>query len=386
MAIRTRTLAELNRSAFDSLLSATDGKVSLLSPGSVARALVETANRHLEGFYEALSVNHAQAFLSQASGPYLDLHGSLFGVQRRQPLTARVAREDNAVRFFVNTGTLYDRLPKAGDLNRGLIPSGTTVTSADSSVVYTVEEDVVFDRSATEVFAPCRATSVGTAFNVGSHVLRRHSLGLTDVYVTNPISITTGTALESDASYRSRISSAVLVAQRANETAVRLAALSAPGVADVRMAPFKYGAGSFKVMVIPSGNRVPVEVLELVRRNVEATAAFGIYFTVSEPKYRRISLVVSISVANGALAGERDLVRTNVERAILTHIGDIQIGGTLVMTALGSAIRGADQRVFDYRIEALCVDGKHQLVHNIILRNDELFLPDTGLLDPVKVI
>jgi uncharacterized phage protein gp47/JayE len=386
VAIRARTLAELNQIAVTALLQGTDGKISLLSPGSVARALVETANRHLEGFYEALSVNHAQAFLSQATGPYLDLHGSLFGVPRRQPTTARVAREDNAIRFFVSTGTLYDRLPKAGDVSRGMIPKDTSVMSADGSVVYVVEEDVVFDRSATEVFAPARATSVGSTNNVGAHVLRRHSLAATDVFVTNPVSITTGTTLESDGSYRARISASVLVAQRANETAVRLAAVSAPGVADVRLIPWRYGAGSFKVMVIPSGNRVPVEVLEFVRRNVESVAAYGMYFTVTEPKYRRISMVVGVSVVPGTLAGERDLVRTNVERAILAHLADIQVGGTLVMTALGAAIRAADERVYDYRIDALCLDGRHQLLHNVALRSDELFLPDTGLLDPIKVI
>ena len=165
-----------------------------------------------------------------------------------------------------------------------------------------------------------------------------------------------------------------------------VAVISAPGVADVRIILWKYGAGSFKVLVIPSGNRVPVQVLELVRRNVESVAAFGMYFTVTEPRYRRISMVVGLVMAPDSLAGERDAVRTNVEAAILKHLGDIQIGGTLVMTALGAAIRASDERVFDYRIDALCIDGKNQLVHNVSLRDDELFLPDSALLDAIKVI
>ena len=67
-------------------------------------------------------------------------------------------------------------------------------------------------------------------------------------------------------------------------------------------------------------------------------------------------------------------------------VGSIPTGGELVVTQLGAVIRAADDRVYDYTIEAVCVDGKHTLLHNIRLGQDELFLPDTGLLDPIKVI
>lgn len=386
MAIRTRNLAELNQLAFDHLLRNTDGRVTLLSPGSVARALVETANRHLEAFYESLSTNLAMAFLSSASGPYLDLHGALFGLSRRPPRTANVLTADNGIRFYVATGTLYDRLPKAGDLNRGMIPAGTTVTNDDGSVTYTVEENVTFERTATEVFVPARATAVGSIANVGAFVLRRHSLPVTGVSVTNPISIVTGQAEENDIQFRSRISNTVLASQSANQTAIRLAALSSPGVAEVRIVPYLYGAGSFKLLVIPVGNRVPVETLTDVRQAVSSVVAFGIYFTVAEPKYRRLSMIISLRYRNGTVAGERNIVATNVERAVLNYVGSIPTGGDLVVTQLGAVIRAADDRVYDYSIDALCIDGKHTLLHNIRLGQDELFLPDTGLLDPIRII
>lgn len=386
MAIRTRNLAELNQLAFDYLLRNTEGRISLLSPGSVARALVETANRHLEAFYESLSTNLAMAFLSSASGPYLDLHGALFGLSRRPPRTANVLAADNGIRFYVATGTLYDRLPKAGDLNRGMIPAGTTVTNDDGSVTYTVEENVTFERTATEVFVPARATAVGSIANVGAFVLRRHSLPVVGVLVTNPISIVTGQAEENDIQFRSRISNTVLASQSANQTAIRLAALSSPGVAEVRIVPYLYGAGSFKLLVIPVGNRVPVETLTDVRQAVSSVVAFGIYFTVAEPKYRRLSTIISLRYRNGTVAGERNIVATNVERAVLNYIGSIPTGGDLVVTQLGAVIRAADDRVYDYSIDALCIDGKHTLLHNIRLGQDELFLPDTGLLDPIRII
>lgn len=386
MAIRTRNLAELNQLAFDHLLRNTEGRVSLLTPGSVARALVETANRHLEAFYESLSTNLAMAFLSQATGPYLDLHGSLFGLTRLPPRSASILAEDNGLRFYVATGTLYDRLPKAGDLNRGLIPAGTQVTNDDGSVAFSVEEDVTFERTATEVFVPARATAVGSFGNVGAFVLRKHNLPVTGVLVTNPVSIVTGQAEENDEQFRARISNTVLASQSANATAVRLAALSSPGVGDVRIVPYRYGAGSFKLLITPIGNRVPVQTLLDVREAVASVVAFGIYFTVAEPVYRRVSTIITLRYVPGTVDGERDVIRTNVERGVLDYLGRIPTGGELVVTELGAVIRAADTRVYDYSIDALCVDGKHTILHNIRLGSDELFLPDTGLVDPIKVL
>lgn len=386
MAIRTKNLTELNTLSFDHLVRNTNGRISLLSPGSVARALVESANRHLEAFYDTLSINMAMAFVSQATGAYLDLHASLLGLTRRSNQSSRVASQDNAIRFYVNSGTLFDRLPRTGDMNRGFIPSGTTVTNADGSVIYIVEEDVVFERTATEVFVPARASVIGSGGNIGAFGLRKHSLPVTDVYVTNPVSIISGRDVESDDELRARISNSLLASEGSNETAIRLAALSAPGVSNVIIVPFAFGAGSFKVVIIPEGNRVPVQTLIDVQRLIANVISFGIFFSVEEPTYRRISLICTIKPVMGTIGTERKVIRDNVERAILSYIGSIPLGGNLVMTQLGAQIRNADERVYDYSIDALCVDGKHQLLHNVQLAPDELFLPDTGLSDPIKVL
>jgi len=385
VAIRTRTLADLNRSAFEAVLRQTNGRVSLFSPGSTVRALLETANRHLEGFYESLSANHAMAFLSQATGPYLDLHGSLFGMDRIAPQIAVVRAEDHAIRFYVATGTLYDRLPKTGDLNHGLIPAGTTISSSDGTIVYTVDTDVTFERTAKEVFAPASASDAGVEANVGAHTLQAHNLGLEDVLVTNPISIQTGLTTETDEAFRGRISQRVLSSQGGNETAIRLTALSSPGVADVIIDEYAFGAGSFRLVLIPLGNRVPVEVLRDVRRRIESTVAFGTYFQLEEPKYRRFSTIIKLVMPN-ATAGVLNLARNAVQREVLGYLGDIRPGGTLIIREMQARIQQAHPDIRDSRIEALCVGGRQQLLHNISLNSSELFLPDTGLSDPVRVI
>jgi len=386
VAIRTRSLAELNRKSFEHLIRNTNGQISLLSPGSIARALVENANIHLEGFYESLSVNHAMAFLSQATGPYLDLHAAMFGIRRRGPVAARIQQADNVLRFYVSDGTLAQRLPIAGNLNRGLIPKGTRIWNEDSSIIFEVEEDTEIPGTATEYFVSARALSSGTGSNVGAFTLRNHDLGDASIKVVNTVSIETGRSEETDADLRARISARTLASQGANSTAIRFAALSVPGVADVIMDEFAFGAGSFKLVLVPQGNRVPVEAIQRVDDLVRAVVGFGTYFEVHEPKYLRFQVVVSLRYGRDTLEGEQFGVRTDVQDAILDYFSDIRPGGEMVITELGSRIKSANQNVYDYRIEALCLNGRHQLLHNVTLGPAELFLPDSNLSDPVRVI
>jgi uncharacterized phage protein gp47/JayE len=383
MPLVPRSISEMTQRSVEYLQRNTG--ITLLSPGSTARALIETANQNIDEVSQSLTLYQAMAYISSATGVFLDLLGELVGLTRRQAVAAFVAAEDRALRFYVPNGTLREYLPHPTDLTLGLIPSGTTVTNDDGTIVYTIERDVTFPRTAMEVFAPARASITGTAVNVGAFTLRRHSLGSNVVLVTNPISIATGTDIESDEEFRSRIRSRVRTAEGANEAAIRLAILSAPGVSDVRLVPYKRGAGSFDALLIPVGNRITLEALQVASQNVAQVAAFGIHWRLREPKYVRISMVISLSYA-GIMPGEQAAVRNAVERIILRHLGQIRIGGELILNQLGSDILELEPRVKDYTIESLCINGRPQVLHNYKLQDDELFLPDEGLSDPVRVL
>lgn len=383
MVLKTPTISELTEESFEWLLQNTE--ITLLTPGSTARALIESANIHLGQFYSSMTMHLAQSYLSKASQQYLDLLGEMLGVSRRGARAAVITQEDRAIRFYVAQGTLSQFLPKSGDLTKGVIPAGTTVTSVDGTIVYTIERDVEFPRAATEAFAPARASTVGSEANVGANVLRAHNLNIGAVLVTNPVTIATGVDPESDDEYRFRIRTRVISAEGANESAVRLAVLSAPGVADVRINKFQRGAGSFDVLIIPTGNRVALETIEISRQNLASAVAFGIDFKIREPKYVRISMVVALNYKN-VLRGEQNAVRANAERAILNYLSTIPIGGQLVVNQLGAALLESDERIKDYDIQGICVDGRPQIIHNYQLEDDELFLPDENLTDPVRVI
>lgn len=383
MALKTPTVSELNQESSEWLLQNTE--ITLLTPGSTARALIESANIHLGQFYSSMTMHLAQSYLSKASQQYLDLIGEMLGVSRRSARAALITQEDRAIRFYVAQGTLYQYLPKAGDLTKGLIPAGTTITNDDNSIVYTVETDVEFPRTANEVYVSARASTTGTEGNVGANKLRSHSLGVDAVLVTNTVSIATGADVESDDEFRFRIRNRVLTSEGANETAVRLAVLSAPGVADVKITKFRRGAGSFDVLIVPTGNRVALETIEIARQNLSSAVAFGIDFKIREPKYVRISMVLALNY-KGILVGEQDAVRVSAERAVLNYLSTIPIGGQLVVNQLGAAVLQSDERIKDYDIQGVCIDGRPQIIHNYQLEEDELFLPDENLSDPIRVI
>lgn len=66
-------------------------------PGNVTRLLLTVMNRQLGEYYKTLKLNHAQAFVSKATGPFLDLIGELLDCQREP----HEANEDESYRYRI---------------------------------------------------------------------------------------------------------------------------------------------------------------------------------------------------------------------------------------------------------------------------------------------
>lgn len=71
--------------------------VKEMHAGGVARLFLSILNRQLTTYYEALSLNHAQAFVSKANGPFLDLIGQLLDCTRRP----EEASDDEGYRYRI---------------------------------------------------------------------------------------------------------------------------------------------------------------------------------------------------------------------------------------------------------------------------------------------
>ena len=383
MVILRKTIDDLNSAAFDHLLNSSP--ITSLAPGSIARALVESVNRQIADLYDVLEIASTQTFVSLASGTYLDLIGRMLGVRRQEERAAAVVADDRILRFYVETGTLGAKLPHPIDPELGQVPGGVTVRNLDSSIAYTTDGPLDFPVAAREAYVPATASASGSSGNIGRGELTVHNLGVSGVLVRNEDSIRTGRQAEDDDSYRERITSQVLAAQTSNETAIRLAALSIPGVADTILTPGIAGAGSFRILLIPFGNRVPLQTITQVTAAVTTVAAYGIRVFVQEPDYIPFSLTLRLHT-DRVPASEIDGMRQRVENAVRSYVGDLRPGERFVPNRLRSVALATERDVLDVSILELCIGRKATLLAEHVLGEDEVLVPDGTMEDPVRIL
>ena len=98
-------------------------RVTRVSPGSKARAILEAASRNLNEAYRTFDLNFARAFLSGAKGRYLDFIGELLGLSRAGTEVAKTSATAQNIRFFVEVNNF-------GSINDGdsfVVPSGKVI-------------------------------------------------------------------------------------------------------------------------------------------------------------------------------------------------------------------------------------------------------------------
>ena len=379
-----KTLNDMNRDSLRYLVQNTD--ITYLAQGSVARALLESNNLEISRLQDYASTALDNAFLSTATGFYLDLFGEMLGLPRFRERRAGASIEDGSVRFYVDSGTLGSRLPNSADRSTGLIPSGTRVQNPEGTVEFTVISDMTFPVNAKSAFVPVVANSAGASFNVGANQLTTNSLGIQDVKVTNDIAITSGGDIESDAEYRFRLSRAMTSRFTSNATAVQVAALSQPGVANVETVQFARGAGTFDVLLIPQANKLSRSVKESAQNLIDQVTAFGISSRIREPEYVGIKISLQLMFKNTTPEGEKLVARRDAESAILNYIGTVPIGGELIINQIRAVALGANSVIKDIRLLELCLDGRPRTFRNVKLREDELLIPDENSTNPIEVL
>jgi len=375
MTIRPRDFDEMVADGLDYLSSNT--AITYLEQGSIARSMVDAPMLELARLQDFAVVNYDNSFLSAASGPFLDLFGDGLGTARRLDLAATVFKEDGAIRFFVRAGTLGQRLRDPQDSTQGLIPRGTTIRNAGGEVQYAVSEDTTFPLNVKSVFVGATASAVGAGSNVGPNQLVAHSLSDSQVLVTNDLAIATGSNQEQDDNYRFRLSRAFSTRFTGSRAAVQVAATSVNGVVQASLVPFARGAGTFDVLLIPRGNKLPRSVADAASRSIDRVVAFGISHVIREPVYVPVKLTIRLRYTKGSGEGLKDALRDQVQSAVLNYIGNITLGGELIINQLRSSVLGTSDDVIDLTVLELCIDGRPQAIRNQKLEPDELFTPDT---------
>lgn len=351
--------------------------ITYLSEGSIARSLVEATNIEVSRLGEYIASTYANSFINSAESYYLDQIGEGVGLKRDVAFKAFATEEDQNVKFSVASGKLGDYFPDPGNANNGLIPSGTSVTTADGEISFSVSKSVRFPYNAQEVFVPVSADNVGEAYRVGRYTLVSHG-GNQAVSVTNLKSINNGSDNESDASYRFRLSNHLAASPTANETAIKLSVLSNPDVARVEFKEFARGAGTFDALLVPVGNQLSRSTAGLTERAIELVSAFGISSRVIEPTYIKFSMSIQLMPVDKYATGATDVAKLGARNSILNYIDTIPMGGEMIVNRIRSAaLTGAGSNIKDIKIIEMCFDNRPHSIRNYSLKPDELFTPST---------
>jgi uncharacterized phage protein gp47/JayE len=361
MPLFARTEQELTAESLDDLSRSTN--ITKLSPGGKARALLQSVNKRIEGAYDIFDTNLARAFVSSAPGQYLDLIGEMLGVSREAPHAASVSSDLEVIKFYVEEGSF-------GDINNNTpltIPTGTRISTQinNGGVVYRLVSDAVLLPAESTRYVSAEAIAPGAEYNIGTGALVFHDFVSYQDYfnstlkVTNIHPVATGRNFESDANFRFRISNRVLEAEAANETSIRLAILSTPGVADVLMIPYYRGIGTFGAIIQSTTPTVSDALLDDVRARVAKAQSFGDIAYIRKPKETGLAMRLTVHYAtrlpdSSLMEAEEALALT-----IQSYVNGLDLGQPFIMNAFVSELFRVSDDIVNFGEAGKPIDELH---------------------------
>jgi uncharacterized phage protein gp47/JayE len=323
--------------------------ITRASPGSKARTIASSLSRKLDRMWRQFDLNIVQSYVTGAEGRYLDLIGVLMGCPRLGETPATATASQKIVRFYVDVGTF-------GGINGGdsiYLPKGTVISTQayGEGTRYRLPYAVILASDQVEMYVPAEAMATGTASNVGAKQLIYHDF--TDytesvqgaLKVTNESEILVGNDIESDTNYRFRLANRILSAEAANETAIRLAALVVPGVADTVMLPYYRGIGSYDMLIKATTPRPPAGLITAVQEAITRVTAYGCVPSVRAPVDLGLSLVASVVFRKRLSPTEASNVLGTVTRNVTDYINNLDIAEDFIVNEVVERVMGTSDLI-----------------------------------------
>ena len=321
--------------------------ISQLAPGSKTRFLLDVISEEQEAQHRIFDTNIMQAFIKYANGKFLDFFGDMMN-KPRNPATFAQTDDENFM-FYVATGTF-------GDINSGAnitIPAGTTVQTVPYSgsiitpgiesqptITYKTTQDVTCISTQSFAYVPVKATIEGRGSDVPSNVLNQHNFtnyinsSQNKLKCTNQYAISNGEDRESDDSYRFRLANVFEARSLAVFTAIRLAALSVPGVSDIKEVMCEQGPGTYSIYVKGLTPTTSNRLLKEVGAATNLVTSYGIRPFILAPSPLGTEYVAAVSwnpraTQQQVAEGYRDM-RNALER----YMNTTDIGQSIVVSDL----------------------------------------------------
>lgn len=343
MALVIRSFDDIYRQIYQDVLNNTP--ITNMNPGSTARAIVDAVASRFAELYDSMDAYNKAAYLSTATGPYLDYLGELYGVTRYQ--STRAYSGSNNFKFYIDPisgqtiTSLKSLVLKDTGINMDniIIVQGTTVSQpGDSGISYSTTEAAILSDGG--VYTPIIAESSGKSYGVSANTLVKHNIATNQwelysianyILCTNDSAIQTGWDYESDANYRQRIMDARSGWQAGNIIAIRNAAMSVPGVVDVIINQHSQGVGTFDLIIISAYPIMDDHILAAVNEAVSSVVAAGTKFNINTSEYLAIELKLKLYYQPSANAEVQNTISRNVRKAVIDYTNNLGVGGEWIV-------------------------------------------------------
>lgn len=330
-----------------------------LSSGSFVRNIVESVMARIAEAYEIFDLNLARGFVTAAQGEFLDLFGDLFGISRESSKAASVEAASKVIRFYSDT--------TFGNINSGgpiYLTEGTIISTEQDGegTLYRLIDDYILPASESSLYVAAEALIPGEDSNIGRGELLHHSFTTYTDYINNSLKvindyqIANGSSLESDDNFKFRIINRTLEAEAGNTTAIRLAVLSTPGVANATIIPRFKGLGTFGVLVKSVTSTVTDGLLALITENVSQVQGIGTVGYITGPK--EIGLTFNITVHYSQRLQEEQYLEIEriLEDTIFDFVNGLDIGEDFNSNKLVAQLFGVDERITNFGIPGKPID------------------------------
>ena len=369
-----RSETEIVREGLDRLN--TNVGISAGNATGSARNVLEITARGQSNLWDTMNNLLQQGYLSTAYGGALDKIGEGLQEPRNNARRAMDLSTSNLyfyldktfasnvsdllLRYFTRNDLdtlesqgLIDSADNPGQIN---IPSSIFILSQDETISYTTVREITLSNTQDTDYTPLIANGYGPGFNVGPNILNKHNLVVfypalakiaAAIKVTNRFAIRNGDSTESDENYRFRLANKVTSAVAGNESAIRKAVLSVPGVVDMSLVPRTFGNGTLSIFPKTEDPIVSDGIIHAVRESVNAVKSVGTIIYVEVPEYLAVSFKIELRFAPGA---QKSQIFGEARLAVMDYINNLSEGGEIIINEVIQRVMGVSDLILDMNV------------------------------------
>lgn len=320
--------------------------ISARESGTLIKTLVDALSLEIERSYDNIGELVSNTYLSEASGPYLDMLGNFFGVERLLP---GEKTHIDGIRFYTKDGKPLKNYIKTSFFN------DITVTSprlggkvSVSAVVDSVKlEKGYIDLSGTII------ESGNGQFPVGS--LSNYSPAKASIAVTNVIETNLVVDGESDNSFRNRISKAMSGKRFGTAESIFLAGYAIPGIADIIIDEKHVKPGTIDIYVVPNDLTSTTAAAKSVKNAILGVIPKGVLVNV----YPAEIIFVYPDIEINATGINEALVKNELKNYLKLSVDNLKVGESIDVNIMNAILSGyQNANITGYKTNAVQLSKK----------------------------